>query len=385
MAASIATSPDTEIPLDVPSGRVRIEVSNRHGGPVHLGVQVFDSTDGTLAAFIPMRLEAGENRVINGLPCPRAIRIVPLVTPSGAKLKYRAEACAAMYAGLRDLARSVGLEALRRPARARTTPATPRWLDRAPTLKPDTRISVIIPTRDRLDLLKQAVATAFDAAKWSNRELVVVDNGSVEDDTLAYLKALEARDDVAVVRDGGGFNFSRLINSGTSAATGDVFVLLNNDVIGGDPRWLELLAAWALKRGTGAAGALLTFPDGTIQHAGIKVGAQGLTDHVLVGQRVKGPYTERPRRVDAVTGACFATSRKVFEALGGFEEDFAVEMNDVDYCLRAEKAGLINVVEPAARLVHLERQSRGAPSSRVLQDRAEFVRVWGERLLKGVR
>lgn len=385
MAASIATSPDTEIPLDAPSGRVRIEVSNRHGGPVHLGLQVFDSASGDLAALIPMRMEAGESRTINGLPCPRAIRIVPLVTPAGAKLRYKAEACAAMYAGLRDLARSIGLEAIRRPARSKATLATPRWLDRAPNLKAGTRISVIIPTRDRLDLLRHAVATAFDAAQWSNRELIVVDNGSVEADTLAYLKGLDARDDAVVVRDGGDFNFSRLINSGTSAATGDVFVLLNNDVVGDGPRWLEMLAAWAVKRGIGAAGALLTYPDGTIQHAGIKVGAQGLTDHVMTSHRVKGPYTERPRRVDAVTGACLATSRKVFEALGGFEEDFAVEMNDVDYCLRAERAGLINVFEPAARLVHLERQSRGAPSTRVLEDRAEFIRVWGERLLKGAR
>ncbi|MEN0653284.1 MULTISPECIES: glycosyltransferase family 2 protein [Hyphobacterium] len=385
MAASSATSPDTEIALDVPSGRVRIEVSNRHGGPVHLGLQVFDSDSGALAALIPMRMEAGESRRINGLPCPGAIRIVPLVTPAGARLNFRVEACAAMYAGLRDLARVIGLEGAKRPARSRATLATPRWLDPAPTLKTGTKISVIIPTRDRLDLLKQAIATAFDAAQWPDRELVVVDNGSVEADTLAYLKGLDARSDAIVVRDGGDFNFSRLINSGTSAATGDVFVLLNNDVIGGDPRWLGRLAAWAMKRGIGAAGALLTYPDGTIQHAGIKVGVHGLTDHVMTRHRVKGPYTERARRIDAVTGACLATSRKVFEALGGFEENFAVEMSDVDYCLRAERAGLINVFEPAARLGHLESQSRGAPSPRVLEDRAEFIRVWGERLLKGAR
>ena len=151
------------------------------------------------------------------------------------------------------------------------------------------------------------------------------------------------------------------------------------------PRWLERLAAWAMKRWIGAAGALLTYPDGTIQHGGIKVGAQGLTDHVMMRHQVKEPYTQRPRRADAVTGACFATSRKVFEALGGLEEDFAVEMNDVDYCLRAELAGLINVFEPAAWLVHLERQSRSKPSVRVLEDRAEFIRVWGDRPLKGAR
>lgn len=253
---------------------------------------------------------------------------MPLVTPAGAKLGYKAEACAVMYAGLRDLARSIGLEAIRRPTRSQATLATPRWLDRAPNLKAGMKISVIIPTRDRLDLLAPVVATAFDAAQWSNRELIVVDNGSVKAETLAYHKGLDTRDDAVVVRVGSDFNFSRLINSGTSAATGDVFVLLNNNIIGDGPRWLEVLAAWAMKRGIGAAGALLTHPDGTIQHTGIKVGAQGLTDHVMTSHRVKGPYMERPRWVDAVTGACLATSRKVFEALGGFEEDFAVEMNN---------------------------------------------------------
>lgn len=360
-------------------------MSNRHDGPVHLGLQVFDSETGELAALIPMRMEAGKSRSINSLPCPRAIRIVPLVTPAGAKLKYKADACAVMNAGLRNLARSIGLVAFKRPSRSQATLDTPRWLDQASNLKAETRISVIISTRDRLDLLKQAVATAFDTAQWSNRELIVVDNGSVEAGTLAYIKGLYARDDAVVVRDSGDLNFSRLINSGTSAATGDVFVLLNNDVIGGDPHWLERLAAWAIKRGIGAAGALLTYPDGTIQHAGIRVGVQGLTDHVMTRHRVKGPYTERPRRDDAVTGACFATSRNVFEALGGFEEDFAVEMNDVDYCLRTERVGLINVFDPAAQLVKLDLQSRGAPSARALKERAEIIRVWGERLLKGAR
>lgn len=384
MAASSKTPSADEIRLDAPSGRIRLEVSNRHTGPVHLGLQVFDSESGDLAAFIPLRLEPGSGTKINGLKCPPSVRVTAIRTPGDARIRLAGEACAAMYAGLRDLAEWLGLERLRGGS-GQTARATPRWLDTPPPLKAGTKVSVIIPTRDRLDLLKQAVATAYDGAKWSNRELVIVDNGSEEGDTLAYLRHLSAREDVTVVRDAGGFNFARLINTGTGAATGDIFVFLNNDVIGEDGRWLERIAAWAAKREVGVAGALLTFANGRIQHAGIKVAAGGLTDHVLTGTKVKGAYVERPRRVDAVTGACFATSRKVFEGLGGFEEDFAVEMNDVDYCLRADRAGLITVFEPGARLVHLESQSRGAPSSAVLQDRAEFVRVWGERLLKGVR
>lgn len=385
MAASSLPAAETEIRLDVPHGRVRIEVSNRHDGPVHVGLQVFDDDIGETAAFVPMLLQKGEVRRISGLKSPRHIRIAPIVMPSGAKIKFQAEPCAAVYAGLRDLAGALGLESLRRTGAASQVRATPRWLDPRPPLKPGMKISVIIPARDRLDLLKQAVETAYDGADWVKRELVIVDNGSVEPETLRYLGDLSAREDVTVVRDAGDFNFSRLINTGTGAATGDVVVFLNNDVIGLDGRWLQAIAAWATKRGIGAAGALLTFPDGRIQHGGIKVGVSGLTDHVLTGQKAKGIYTERPRRVDAVTGACFATSRSVFEALGGFEEDFAVEMSDVDYCLRAEKAGLTTVFEPAARLVHLESQSRGTPSSAVLRDRAEFVRLWGERLLKGAR
>lgn len=370
--------------LPVPEGRLRIEVSNTHPGPVHLGLQVFDSETGELAALIPMRLAAGECRRIAGMRAPREVQVVPIVTPAEAAVTISAKACRWIYARLRDLTQAIGLDAVRRSQH--TAPmATPRWLDSGPLLKTGTKISVIIPTRDRTDLLRQAVATAYDGANWSNRELIIVDNGSVEDETVKYLKSLARREDITVVRDDRPFNFSQLINTGTAAASGDVFVFLNNDVIGDNGRWLERMSGWAMKRGVGAVGALLTFPNGRIQHAGIKVGAGGLTDHVLLGQKAKGPYTERPRRVDAVTGACFATSRRVFEALGGFEEDLAVEMNDVDYCLRAEKAGLTTVLEPGARLVHLESQSRGAPTPSVLKDRAEFIRVWGERILKGAR
>lgn len=214
-------------------------------------------------------------------------------------------------------------------------------------------VSVVIPTRDRVDLLRKAVASVESAA-WQRREIVIVDNGSVEAATLAYLDATPHR----VVRDGGDFNFSRLVNAGVKAASGDHLLLLNNDTIAQDPNWIGEMLQHSQRPGVGAVGARLFYPNGHPQHEGVAIGAGGVFALHLDwrGYLALGGVA---RDVAAVTAACMMTPRAAWEQAGGFDESLAVVYNDIDYCLRLRDLGLRVVYTPHARLTHLEGASRG--------------------------
>lgn len=248
-------------------------------------------------------------------------------------------------------------------------------------------VSIVIPTRDRADLLARAVETLFENANWPRLELVIVDNGSIEPETFALFDRLRGRDNVTILRRDEPFNFARLVNEGVRASRGEVIALLNNDVETDDPDWLAPLVALAIDPRVGVAGVKLLHEDGSVQHAGIALGIRGLTAHAGAGRRADdpGPYDmmTTTRRVSAVTGACLLTRRDVFDKLGGFDENFVVEFNDVDYCLRAGAAGyaVVSAAEPA--LLHKEgstRQQRPLRTQEVL-DRTLFVTRWGHALV----
>ncbi|CAN2536375.1 hypothetical+protein [Methylocapsa aurea] len=248
-------------------------------------------------------------------------------------------------------------------------------------------VSIVIPTRDHVDLLARAVETLFERASWPNKELVIVDNGSVEPETFDLFDRLRGRPDVAILRRDEAFNFARLVNEGVRASSGEVIALLNNDVETSDPDWLSPLVALAVDPRVGVVGVKLLHENRTVQHAGIALGIRGLVAHAGAGREADdpGPYAmlATTRRVSAVTGACLLTRRGVFDSLGLFDEKFVVEFNDVDYCLRAGAAGYAVVSAATPALLHKEgstRQARPLRKQEVL-DRALFMTRWGQSLV----
>jgi glycosyltransferase involved in cell wall biosynthesis len=223
------------------------------------------------------------------------------------------------------------------------------------------KVTIIIPTRDRLSLLRRCIDSIESATDYKNYEIVIVDNGSEESETLGYLKHTPHR----VIRDKGEFNFSRLNNLAARQSDGEYLLLMNNDteVIAGE--WLSAMVEHAQRPDVGAVGAKLLYPDGRIQHAGVVIGLGGVAGHshkFADGFRGTG-YAHFPnliRNYGAVTAACLMIRREVFNEMGGLnEQELAVAFNDVDLCLRLRKRGYLIVYTPYALLYHHESASRG--------------------------
>ena len=245
-------------------------------------------------------------------------------------------------------------------------------------------VSVIIPFRDGARLLRTCVDTVT-ATTGLPVELVLVDNGSTEPETLTLVDTLAARPDVTVVEDPRPFNWAALNNGAARQAGGDVLVFLNNDIEARRPQWLEPLVAQALRPEVGAVGARLLYPDGRVQHAGVVVGLGGAAGHVLGGlagdEPGYGGLAVLTRNCSGVTGACLAVRPSVFFELGAFDESLGLDLNDVDYCLRAIAAGYRVVYEPAAELVHHESPTRGTSGS--ARDIRRFVDRWQSLIERG--
>jgi GT2 family glycosyltransferase len=226
-------------------------------------------------------------------------------------------------------------------------------------------VSAIIPTRNQAQLLRSCIE-GLAAADYPQVEIIVVDNGSDEPEALDYLARLEARG-CKVLRRPGPFNFSRLNNDAVQHTAGSMLCFLNNDVEMIDRSWLSLMVRQAMRPEIGAVGAMLLYPDHTIQHAGVYLGIGGGAGHAhrFLAENDPG-YFERarlPQLVSAVTAACMVVARDKFLAVGGFEEAlFPVAFNDVDLCLKLNSCGWQSFYEPRARLVHHESKSRGLDS-----------------------
>jgi GT2 family glycosyltransferase len=231
-------------------------------------------------------------------------------------------------------------------------------------------VSVVIPTRDQYRLLRTCIEGLLNRTSYSPIELVVVDNGSTEPDAVQFLASLETRQEVKVVRDPRPFNFARLTNLGVAGSSGSICIFLNNDVDAINSDWLDELVSHALRPEVGAVGAKLYYANDTLQHGGVVLGiynASGsVAGHIHRGApRSAAGYLNRlalTAEVSAVTAACMAIRRDVFEEVGGLNErDLAVSFNDVDLCLRIRKLGYSIVWTPHAELYHYESVSRGGP------------------------
>ncbi|MBB82992.1 MAG: hypothetical protein CL931_04185 [Deltaproteobacteria bacterium] len=224
------------------------------------------------------------------------------------------------------------------------------------------RVAILIPTRDRLDLVRDCITSIEDRTTYPNYEVLVLDNDSAEPETLAYFEAIEHR----VLRVPGDFNFSRIVNAGVEAVDADCIVLLNNDTVVVTPEWLDELVGTLALDGVGIVGAKLLYPDGRIQHAGVTMGVHGLTAHAFDGCLDRfaplepGYFAHVPRNVSAVTAACFIVGRETYRTLGGFDEaELGVAWNDTDFCLKARASGWRVVMNPLAELIHVGSASRG--------------------------
>jgi O-antigen biosynthesis protein len=237
-----------------------------------------------------------------------------------------------------------------------------------PHVPAGTLVSIIIPLRDKVAYLRDCVDSIVARTHGVDYELVVVDNGSVEAETLAYLAELPTRRDLRarVVRADLPFNWSQVNNIGVGEATGNVLLFLNNDTEVINPDWLMQLAGHALRPDIGVVGALLLYPDGTVQHAGVVVGMNHWADHAGAGRLPRGHDPDSPsvptavtRNVLAVTGACLCVSRALYAQLGGLDERFLICGSDVAFGLEAWRAGRYNLFCAESRLVHHESKTRG--------------------------
>ena len=219
----------------------------------------------------------------------------------------------------------------------------------------------------------------------SRSELVLVDNGSVEPETFTLLDRVSTRTEVTLVHDPQPFNWAALNNVAAGVAGGDVLLFLNNDIEARRAGWLEALTAHALRPDIGAAGARLLYPNGRVQHVGVVVGMGGAAGHVLAGLPGDQPgylgMAVLTRDCSAVTGACLATRRGVFEEVGGFDESLGLDLNDIDFCLHARQLGYRVIVEPMAELVHHESPSRGTSGS--VDNIARFIDRWESLISDG--
>jgi GT2 family glycosyltransferase len=285
-----------------------------------------------------------------------------------------------------DLALAVEVALRRRDEQASLRPAA-SGIEVRFTVPGDERVCAIVPTRDRVDLLGPCIASLFGRTAYRALDVLVVDNGSREAATQHLLAEWERREPqrFRVLRDPAPFNYSRLNNEAARATDADYLVLLNNDTEVIEPDWVEAMLGQARRPAVGAVGALLLYPDGTVQHAGVVLGILGLAGHahrfLPGGEPGYHGALELDTNYLALTGACLMIARAKYELVGGLDEGLAVSYNDVDLCLKLRSAGYRNVFVPRAKLYHYESKSRGgndtpAKVARAMDEVATIRKRW---------
>ncbi|MFZ1250253.1 MAG: glycosyltransferase family 2 protein [Candidatus Microsaccharimonas sp.] len=246
----------------------------------------------------------------------------------------------------------------------------------------DPLVSIVIPTKNQHKIVKRCIDSIIEKTTYTNYEIILVDTGSTEANVRSWYKAITAQHNNIKVVDWPEqpFSYARSCNEGARNTKGDILIMLNNDTEVITPQWIELLSGDAQRSEVGAVSCLLFFPDGHhIQHAGVGVGLGGVaansfsmmtlqhamsqTQHLMINTR---------HNMTAVTAACLAIRKNVFDEIGGFDEEFRVTYNDVDLCLRLYEAGYQNLYTPHVRLLHHESISVGLPEEIAKRDTTEF-------------
>ena len=264
------------------------------------------------------------------------------------------------------------------------------WRVKYPIPQPAPLVSLIIPTRNGYELLHRAVESIFARTRYANLEVLIIDNQSTDRRTIDYMQRLSQERRVRVLPYNAPFNFSAINNFAVRQARGEVVGFVNNDIEVIAPEWLEEMVGHALRPEIGAVGAMLYYPNETIQHAGVILGLGGVAGHLYTqcprGHHGQGARAILAQNLSAVTAACLVVRRSVFEEVGGFdEENFAVAFNDVDLCLRIRERGYRTLWTPHAELYHWESASRGYEDTpekltRFKKELANMQERWGEAL-----
>ncbi len=293
----------------------------------------------------------------------------------------------AYTAGLRAL--NDHISRLKLPAVVEEAPGVPFYRLRFLPPRPAPLVSIVLPTRDKVDLLRTSVGSILAKTSYEPFEILVIDNNSVEDEAKAYLEELAKDTRVRVLPYPKPFNFSAINNFGANAAKGDILALLNNDIEVIAPDWLSEMVSFAAQEEIGCVGAKLYYPNETIQHAGVVLGIGGVAGHAhKYFPPHSAGYFGRLRLVQnfsAVTGACLVVRKALYLEVGGLDETLTVAFNDVDFCLKVRQAGYRNVWTPYAELFHHEVLSRGYEDTRERRRRfakeiAFMKEKWGDAL-----
>jgi GT2 family glycosyltransferase len=235
-------------------------------------------------------------------------------------------------------------------------------------LKGEPLVSIIIPIRDKVSLLRQCIESIINKSSYQNFEIIVMNNNSEEEETYDYLKEIVMNQKIKVLDAPFPFNWSRLNNLGAKEALGAYYLFLNNDTEVVTNDWLENMLGYAQQSHVGVVGSKLLFPDHTIQHGGVYVDKEKVAWHALyklpndvetVNDQVYNHTHFLVRNFYALTGACMMIKRDIFEATGGFDEVLDVAFNDIDICLKVVQLGYYNVMTPNSTLYHYEKATRG--------------------------
>lgn len=241
-------------------------------------------------------------------------------------------------------------------------------------------VSIVIPNKDRVHILKKCIGSIYEKTTYANFEVIIVENNSAENETFEYYKQLEKEhSNLKVLYYKGGFNFSAINNFGIKSAKGDMILMLNNDIEIISENWLEEMVSLARQEGVGIVGAMLYYPNDTVQHAGVITGLGGFAGHShKYHPRGRSGYMFRlacVQNLSCVTAACLLVTRQAFEAAGGLDEEFTVAFNDVDFCLRIRDMGYRVLFTPYAECYHHESISRGSDKKGEKKERFEGERA----------
>lgn len=304
---------------------------------------------------------------------------VPKVLYHNRRKPTTVDAVLARHAANRDECRAIVAALGRRKTPGRTEAVFARTGSRCYATRFDLQqrplVSIVIPTKDKRSLLQTTIESIWARTDYDRYEIIVVDNESSDPDTLRYLDSLAPRCQVLKWREP--FNYSAINNFGVKHARGEQILFLNNDVEVIAPDWLTAMLEHAQRPEVGVVGARLLYASGRIQHAGVVVGINRVAANAFrswPGETIGNPrLADLTRNCSAVTGACMMVPRRIFDEVGGFDENLRVVLNDVDLCLKIRERGLLVVYTPHALLYHYEGSSRGRlhppPDERVFEAR----------------
>ncbi|MCL2088944.1 MAG: glycosyltransferase family 2 protein [Oscillospiraceae bacterium] len=253
-------------------------------------------------------------------------------------------------------------------------------------------VSIIIPNKDLYDDLRKCLNSIFRLTTYPEYEIIIAENNSSTPEIFAYYEELDRNDRINIVRWEDGFNYSAINNFAAQHAKGEYLIFLNNDTEIITPDWIEEMLMFAQRKDVGVVGVKLYYPDDTIQHAGTTLGLGGVAGHGhrLLPRNSPG-YMGRliyAQNVTAVTAACMMVAKDIFDQVGGFNEEFKVAFNDVDFCMKTRKAGYLNIFTPFCELYHYESKSRGHEDTpeKLIRFQGEidlFKKIWGQEMQSG--